>query len=164
MHEHELSAIPRDARGFQGQRAGVVTRFVGAGIDAVVIALVLVGGYLGYAGLRFLVDPRSFTFPDPQLIVCLMLGALLLGVYLTVAWAATGRTYGDLLMGLRVVGVSSGGDVGWLRSALRAACYVCFPIGLLWVAVDRQQRSIQDRLVGTAVVYDWKPRVARRGA
>ena len=81
-------------------------------------------------------------------------------VYLTAAWAVSGRTYGNLLMGLRVVGVF-GGDVGWPRAALRAAAYVVFPVGLLWVAVDRRDRSLQDRLLATAVVYDWRPRARR---
>jgi uncharacterized RDD family membrane protein YckC len=156
-HEHELSAVPREARAFQGQRAGIVTRFVAAAVDASLVGLVLVGAYLGYAGLLFLVDPRSFTFPDFRLFTSLLLAAIVLGLYLTAAWAVSGRTYGNLLMGLRVVGVHGGG-IGWVRAAMRATFYVLFPIGLLWVVLDPCQRSIQDRALATAVVYDWKPR------
>jgi len=160
MHEHELSAIPREARALQGRRAGVVTRTLAASVDAGVIALTLLGLYIGYSGLLFLIDPRSFTFPDTQLFMSILVAAGLMFVYLTAAWAVSGRTYGNLLMGLRVVGVY-GGDVGWPRAALRAAAYVVFPVGLLWVAVDRRDRSLQDRLLATAVVYDWRPRARR---
>jgi uncharacterized RDD family membrane protein YckC len=160
MHEHELSAIPREARSLQGRRAGVVTRVLAASVDAGVVGVTLLGCYLGYAGLRFLVDPRSFTFPDTQLFRSMLVAAGLMFLYLTAAWAVSGRTYGNLLMGLRVVGVF-GGDIGWPRAALRAATYVVFPIGLLWVAVDRRERSIQDRLLATSVVYDWRPRTRR---
>lgn len=160
MHEHELSAIPREARSLQGRRAGVVTRCLAAGVDAAVIAVVLLALYLGYAGLRFLIDPRSFTFPDTHLFRSLLVAASLMFAYLTAAWAVSGRTYGNLLLGLRVVGVY-GGDVGWVRAALRAAAYVLFPVGLLWVAVDRRDRSLQDRLLATAVVYDWRPNARR---
>ncbi|MGB0101528.1 MAG: RDD family protein [Nocardioides sp.] len=160
-HDHELSAIPKGARSFQGQRAGVVTRVLAAGIDVAVVAAVLVAVYLGWAGLLFMVDPRSFTFPDTKFIASLLIAAATMFVYLTIAWAVGGRTYGNLLMGLRVVGVY-GGDVGWFRAVLRAAFYVGLPIGLLWVAIDPRQRSIQDRVLATAVVYDWKPRVARQ--
>ena len=160
-HDHELSAIPRDARSFQGDRAGVVTRSIAAGIDAAAVAMTVLVIYLGYAGLLFLIDPRNFSFPDSRFIASFLMGALLMFLYLTVAWAVSGRTYGNLVMGLRVVGVF-GGDVGWVRASARAAFYVGFPIGLLWVAVDRRQRSIQDRLLATAVVYDWRPRVRRR--
>lgn len=156
-HDHELSAVPREARAFQGRRAGIVTRLVAAAVDAGLVALVLLGAYLGWAGLLFLLDPRTFTFPDLRFFTSLLVHAVVLALYLTVAWAAGGRTYGNLLMGLRVVGVF-GGDVGWLRAALRAAFYVLLPVGLLWVVIDPRQRSIQDRVLATAVVYDWKPR------
>ena len=129
-------------------------------VDAGLVALVLVGAYLGWAGFLFLVDPRGFTFPDFRLFASLLVGAVVLGLYLTAAWAIGGRTYGNLLMGLRVVGVF-GGDVGWIRAALRAAFYVLFPIGLFWVVLDPRQRSVQDRVLATAVVYDWKPRRRR---
>ncbi|WP_051548829.1 RDD family protein [Nocardioides sp. URHA0032] len=160
MSDHELSAIPKDARAFQGHRAGIVTRVLAAAIDSALVGLVLVAAYLGFAGLVFLLDPRGFTFPDTKLFRSLLIGALVLGLYLTVAWAAGGRTYGNLLMGLRVVGVY-GGDVGWVRALLRAAFYVLFPIGLLWVVLDPRQRSIQDRVLATSVVYDWQPHKPR---
>ena len=160
MHEHELSAIPKEARAFQGQRAGIVTRVIAAAIDAGLVALALLAAYLGYAGLRFLVDPRGFSFPDARVFRSLIVGAVVLGLYLSVAWAVSGRTYGNVLMGLRVVGVH-GGDVGWPRAALREAFYVVFPIGLFWVVLDPRQRSLQDRVLATSVVYDWKPRRPR---
>ncbi len=159
MHEHEF-AVPKEARAFQGQRAGIVTRVVAAAIDAALVALVLLGAYLGLTGMLFLLDPRHFSFPDAQLFRSLVVAAIVLGLYLTVAWAVSGRTYGNVLMGLRVIGVH-GDDVGWVRCALRAGFYVVFPIGLFWVVLDPRQRSIQDRVVSTAVIYDWRPRRQR---
>jgi uncharacterized RDD family membrane protein YckC len=160
MTEHELWAVPREARAFQGRRAGIVTRTAAAAIDAVLVALVLLAAYLGYAGLRFLLDPRSFTFPDASVFRSLVVAAVLMALYLTVAWAMTGKSFGNVLMGLRVTGVL-GGDVGWPRAAVRAAFYVAFPIGLFWVVVDPRQRSVQDRVLATAVVYDWQPHPRR---
>ena len=160
MPEHELSAVPREARAFQGHRAGIVTRVLAAAVDAGVVALVLLAGYLGYAGLRFLLDPRHFTFPDASLFRSMLVAAGLMVLYLTVAWASGGRTYGNLLLGLRVTG-ARGGAVGWVRAPLRAAFYVLFPVGLLWVVLDPRQRSLQDRVLGTSVVYDWQPRNRR---
>jgi uncharacterized RDD family membrane protein YckC len=37
----------------------------------------------------------------------------------------------------------------------RAVLYVLFPAGLLWVLASRRNASVQDLVVGTAVVYDW---------
>ena len=39
-------------------------------------------------------------------------------------------------------------------ATLRAAACVLFPIGLLWVAVDRRRRSVQDIALGSRVLYD----------
>jgi uncharacterized RDD family membrane protein YckC len=36
---------------------------------------------------------------------------------------------------------------------LRAVACVVFPIGLLWVAVDKERRSLQDLLFGSRVIY-----------
>jgi hypothetical protein len=35
--------------------------------------------------------------------------------------------------------------------------YAAFPLGLAWVAVSRDSRSVQDLLLRTSVVYDWLP-------
>jgi uncharacterized RDD family membrane protein YckC len=161
MSEHELSAIPKEARAFQGQAAGVVTRCVAAAIDVPLVALALVSAYLGLVGLRFLIDPRGFSWPDPALLSFLAIMAALMGLYLTIAWGLVGRTLGDTLMGLRVV-TARGHRVGWIRAAARAVAYVAFPIGLLWSAVDRRSRSVQDLVLRTSVVYDWYPRSTRR--
>jgi uncharacterized RDD family membrane protein YckC len=156
MSEHELSAIPRQARPFQGHHAGVVTRAVAAAIDTVLVVVVLLAAYAVVAGVLFLLDPRHFHMPDLRLVTSLVVGAVVLGCYLTTAWALSGRTYGDLLMGLRVVTVR-GDDVGWVRAAGRAAAYLALPIGLFWAVVDPGCRSLQDLVLRTVVVYDWQP-------
>jgi uncharacterized RDD family membrane protein YckC len=74
-------------------------------------------------------------------------------LYLAFAWTVTGRTYGDHVMGLRVVD-RRGGRVRLPRSLLRAVLYVAFPVGLLWCVVATR-RSLQDAVLGTTVVYDW---------
>ena len=60
-------------------------------------------------------------------------------------------------MGLRVVG-RRGRRLGPLRSLLRAAFCVFFPIGLFWCIVSPERRSVQDVVLWTRVVYDWMPR------
>ena len=42
-----------------------------------------------------------------------------------------------------------------LGALARAAFYVIFPIGLLWVLVSGQNRSLQDLVLRTSVIYDW---------
>src|SRR6185503_3925212 len=87
----------------------------------------------------------------------LLAGTWLMVGYLAGAWTVTGRTYGDHLLGLRVVG-PRGRPPRAGGALLRAVFCVLFPLGLFWVAVSRDNRSAQDVVLRFAVVYDWAPR------
>lgn len=152
-----VDPIPHEARPYQGQPAGIVTRLVAATLDCIVIGVVLGCGYLGWAALLFLVQGRGFSFPQPGLFFSLTAAFAVAFCYLTVFWTLTGRTYGFLVMGLRVQR-RSGRPLRLPGAAARAAFVVVFPIGIVWVPVGRGNKSVQDFLLGTRVVYDWKPR------
>jgi uncharacterized RDD family membrane protein YckC len=65
-------------------------------------------------------------------------------------------------MGLRVL--NRGGEPLRLYGAfVRALFCVVFPIGLVWVAVSRENRSAQDMVLRTSVVYDWQPHASGAG-
>ena len=149
---------PRPASGstratVHGQAAGFVTRAIGATVDACAVVLAVAIGYVVVAGFRFLLRPRTFQFPAPGFAIILLVVAVVLAAYLTVTWAITGRTYGDQLMGLRVTDLR-GARLHWSRAAARAVLYVLFPIGLAWVLFSTRNRSAQDVVLRTAVVYD----------
>jgi uncharacterized RDD family membrane protein YckC len=143
---------------FQGRPAGVVSRALACGIDGLVVVGLLVLAWGSWAAFRFLLRPASFTMPSPSWAFVLGAGAVVSIVYLTVCWATSGRSYGDQVLGLRVTSRASG-RLGWVRSAARAAAYVAFPLGLAWSAFDSSNRSLQDLVVRSRVVYDWIPRV-----
>jgi uncharacterized RDD family membrane protein YckC len=158
-----LSPLPPEARPYQGRRAGVVTRLVAAGIDGAVVIAVLAAAYVAVAAVLFLIDPRGFSFPQVGIFFSLAAGFVVLVVYLTLAWWLGGRTYGCLVMGLRVVNFH--GERLLLAGALlRALLSAAVPIGLLWVAVSSHNRSLADVVLRTSVVYDWQPRRPRPGA
>jgi uncharacterized RDD family membrane protein YckC len=156
-----VSTIPAEARSFQGQRAGIVTRVIANVIDASVVALTLIGIYLTVVAIAFLLDPRGFQFPRlPPWWLIISAALWLLGIYFTLSWAVTGRTYGDHLMGLRVVG-PRGSKPHFITACVRAIFCVLFPIGLFWIIASRGSRSLQDVFLRTSVIYDW---TARRGS
>lgn len=157
MPDGGVSPVPREARPYQGRRAGLVTRLVAAVIDGSCVALVLVAGYLGLCGLLLLLDPRGFTFPSPHLLLSLTMAFAVSVLYLTIGWWLAGRSYGCLVMGLRVLN-PWGGRLHLYGAFLRALLCTVFPVGLLWVAVSRENRSVQDVVLRTSVVYDWQPR------
>jgi uncharacterized RDD family membrane protein YckC len=157
MNEGGVSPLPREARPYQGQRAGLVTRLVAAAIDGIVLLAGLLGVYAGFAAILFMVDPRGFEFPNVGLFVTGLAAFAGAVVYLTVFWWVSGRTYGCLVMGLRVVG-RRGQRLRLPGALLRALFCAAFPIGLLVVALSRENRSVQDMVLQTSVIYDWQPR------
>jgi uncharacterized RDD family membrane protein YckC len=160
--DHRLSAIPPAARGLQGRRAGLVSRLLANTVDFCIDALVVAAGYAGAAALRFLWNSRTFTFPAPGFGVLVIVGGVVMVLYLAACWTATGRTYGDHLLGLRVVNWR-GRRLRPVGALLRAVLCVLFPIGLFWIALSRENRSLQDVLLRSSVVYDWS-RTPLRGS
>jgi len=160
--DHRLSAIPPAARGLQGRRAGLVSRLLANTVDFCIVALVVAAGYAGAAALRFLWNSRTFTFPAPGFGVLVIVGGVVMVLYLAACWTATGRTYGDHLLGLRVVNWR-GHRLRPVGALLRAVLCVLFPIGLFWIALSRENRSLQDVLLRSSVVYDWS-RTPLRGS
>ncbi|MET0693397.1 MAG: RDD family protein [Propionibacteriaceae bacterium] len=137
-----------------------MTRSLAGVVDALTVLAGLVLAYAGVNALVFAVNPRKFHVISASFILSLSAVLLVLVVYLTAAWALTGRTYGDQLMGLRVVG-RHGQRLGLPLALARAVLCVVFPLGLLWCAVSATRRSLQDLLLGTSVIYDWTLRPAR---
>ena len=94
-----------------------------------IVVAVLVAMYAGWATLRFLLRPARFQFPEPSILLIVVAGFAVLTLYLTLGWTMTGRTYGDHLMGLRVVD-RAGSTLHLPRALLRALLCALFPIGL----------------------------------
>jgi uncharacterized RDD family membrane protein YckC len=150
-----VSRIPKEARPFQGRRAGLATRVLAAVIDFLVLLALLAGGYAVWAAAIFLWSPARFSLPTPSRPVVVVVGYVVVIAYLTFCWRISGRTYGDQVIGLRVVG-RGGRQLGLATALVRAAVCVVFPVGLLWTAVSRENRSVADLLLRTHVVYDWQ--------
>jgi uncharacterized RDD family membrane protein YckC len=146
--------VPLEARRFQGQRAGVVTRTAANVVDGAVTVGLVAGGYVVWCVARFLLKPNAFTFPEPRAIGLLACWGVVLFAYFTACWATTGRTYGDHLLALRVVNFRDE-RMSWVGAAVRSLGCVAFPIGLYWVIVSPTSRSIQDTILRTSVRYDW---------
>ena len=156
MSGPEISAVPKEARPYQGTTAGFVTRFVANVVDTLVVLVMLGGCYIGLASVKFLLDPRAFEFPDVSFLASLTLALFLATVYLWLAWWLAGRSYGGHVMGIRVTGRRRP-KLGPLRALLRAASCVVFPIGFFWCLISPHRRSLQDAVLFSSVVYDWLP-------
>lgn len=148
------------ARELQGQRAGIVSRALAFAAD-VGIAF---GLYLAIvATTNFLWDlffSDKVSIPTPPSWFSGLAIFWILVIYLALGWGSTGRTLGKQLLGLRVVradGEPLAPRVAFLRAIF---CAVFYP-GLALALVDRRNRSVQDVVCKTVVVYDWIPEAAR---
>jgi uncharacterized RDD family membrane protein YckC len=149
-----VDPVPKEARAFQGRRAGLVTRTAAACIDIGVVVIALIVAYIGFVVVIFIVPPGGFEMPVPPVWLDLVAGPVVMTLYLAVSWHSGGRTFGCHVMGLRVVD-RRGREPRIVTALLRAVFNVVFPLGLAWVAVSRQNRSIQDVVLRTSVIYNW---------
>ena len=133
----------------------MVSRVLAGILDVGVLAVALGAGYLAVAGVAFAINPARFSFPVPSQTLIVVVAAALATAYPTISWTVTGRTAGDVALGLRVV-ARRGGCPNLLVAFLRALCCVVFPIGIA-LAVTPKRRSLADLLLRTSVVYDWIP-------
>jgi uncharacterized RDD family membrane protein YckC len=149
-------AVPEVAREFQGERAGFATRFLACIIDVSLVALLMMGIWLGIEILQLIFTPGVDVDP-PRAATLVVWGYVFTTLYWTTAWATTGRSLGAWVMGVRVV--NRKGDRVHVPVALaRAAFSVGFPIGLGWAIVSKRNRSVQDVVLRTIVIYDWSLR------
>jgi uncharacterized RDD family membrane protein YckC len=143
-----------EARALQGHRAGLASRVVADVIDLAVAWLLGLSALLVAGLVRYLLTGPPLRLPVMPHWLDVTGGAAIAVGYLAFSWAATGRSVGKQVAGLRVV-ERVGRRLSLRRSLARAVLYVLFPAGLLWVLASRRNASVQDLVVGTAVVYDW---------
>jgi uncharacterized RDD family membrane protein YckC len=159
--ELQVPAVPSDVVDYQGTRAGFVSRALAATIDVALVFLVVLGTIAVIWALSFIFSPEApgstgSLAPDriPGAAAMVLYGYFLNWAYWTIGWATSGRTIGNLIMGLRVVNYQ-GRHPRWIGAALRSAFCTVFPFGLLWVIPSGANRSVQDVVLRTSVVYDW---------
>jgi len=146
-------ALPDAARAFQGERAGFISRMLACLVDLGLIAAVMFGIWLSISVIQLIFSPGVDVTP-PTAGVLVAWGYALAAIYWTGAWATSGRSLGAWLMGLRVVS-SKGNRLSWPKSFLRALFCVSFPVGLVWAIFSKRNRSLQDIVLRTIVIYDW---------
>ncbi len=153
-----FNAMPSRARNIQGLPAGFTSRFIAVLIDIAMIALLLVGTYGLWLGLRYILSV-FYDIPPISGLPLLLVGYFLMWAYWTWSWASGGRSLGNVLMGLRVQ-TRSGGTLSIGQAAGRALFSVVFPVGLAWSIISRSNLSVQDIVMRTEVVFNWAPLVS----
>ena len=123
-----------------GARAGFWRRFAGAFIDGIVVGIAngilnSIAGNGAGIGLGLLVSAAYFT---------------------AFIGAERGQTLGQMALGIRVVGLDTGGSIGygraflrWIVSIVSAAVIL---LGYLWMLWDKEKQCWHDKAANDVVV------------
>ncbi len=85
-------------------------------------------------------------------------------VYFAGSWAASGRTAGMALFGVRVVrddGTDASGRQAVVRTLALPLSFLLLGLGFAGILLGDQRRALHDVIAGTAVIYSWDARAAR---
>jgi uncharacterized RDD family membrane protein YckC len=135
--------------------AGLATRLLAAGVDAVVLAVCLEALHFGLLALQSVV---LLSLPGKPVSagVLVLAPVVLVPAYFVAFWSLAGWTPGKWLFGLRVVRLD-GRPPGLARSIVRFVAYTVSiaPLlaGIAAIAFDPRRRAWHDRIARTLVVH-----------
>ncbi len=152
--ELKLRRPPRPASSVS---AGVVTRALGLGVDALLIIAIFTA-LSAFAALISYLAGETLSQGWLAGLLAGAGGAIVAGGYFVLFWSGAGRTPGMQLMHLRVQR-PGGRPLSAARAIVRTfgtwlAIVPLLFLGYLPVLFDRRRRGLPDYLAGTEVVYD----------
>ena len=157
------SGPPVIQENLQGRYAGFASRFAAFAVDVGVSLGVFL---LALAAVTFaarVLTGKDIAWNRGDVWVVIAYAAWEF-IYFAYSWAASGRTVGMALFGVRVVRADGAG-----ASAPRAvARTLAFPLSFLFlglgftgILLGGRRRALHDVIAGTAVIYSWDARAAR---
>jgi uncharacterized RDD family membrane protein YckC len=139
---------PADLVSMQGRYAGSVSRFLAYVIDVAVSSGLFALGLAATSFVAQVVTGHSITWNRSDVVVAIIY-AVWVFFYFGYSWAASGRTLGMAILGVRVVRADGAVLDPWRG------------LGFLGILVQREHRALHDLIAGSAVIYAWDARAAR---
>jgi len=147
----------------QGKYSGFASRFtafaVDVGISLAVFLLALAA--ISFAALVLTGKDITWHKGDIWVIIAYAVWAF---AYFAHSWAASGRTAGMALFGLRVVrddGTDASGRRAVVRTLALPLSFLFLGLGFAGILLGDRRRALHDVIAGTAVIYSWDARAAR---
>ena len=154
-------AVARES--LQGKYAGFASRFtafaadVGISLGVYMLALAAIS----FAALVLTGKDITWSKGDIWVITAYALWAF---GYFAHSWAASGRTAGMALFGVRVV-TDDGAYVSGRRAVVRTLAlplsFLFLGLGFVGILLGDRRRALHDVIAGTTVIYSWDARAAR---
>ena len=147
----------------QGKYAGFASRFTAFAVD---IGISLGVFMLALAAVSFaarVLTGTDVTWHKGDIWVIIAYAAWAF-LYFAYSWAASGRTAGMALFGVRVVR-DDGTEVSGRRAVLRTLAlplsFLFLGLGFTGILLGDRRRALHDVIASTAVVYSWDAQAAR---
>jgi uncharacterized RDD family membrane protein YckC len=142
---------------------GTVSRFVAYAVDLGVSTGVFMLALAAISFAASIFTGRSISWNRGDLWVTIAFVAWQF-LYFGYSWAASGKTLGMALLGVKVV-AADGTEAGPRRGTIRALAFplsfLLCGLGFTGIFLQRNRRALHDLIAGTAVVYTWDARAAR---
>ncbi len=147
----------------QGKYAGFASRFSAFAVDAGISvgAFMLALAAISFAARVLTGQDITWHKGDIWVIIAYAVWAF---VYFAYSWAASGRTAGMALFGVRVVrddGTEVSGRQAGVRTLALPLSFLFLGLGFTGILLGDRRRALHDVIAGTAVVYSWDARAAR---
>jgi uncharacterized RDD family membrane protein YckC len=147
----------------QGHYAGSVSRFLAFIIDAAVSAGLFSLGLAAANLVWQVVTGHSVHWTKANIVVAIIF-VLWEFFYFGYSWAASGRTFGMAVLGVRVVRADGAALDPWrgvVRALVFPLSFLFLGLGFLGILVQREHRALHDLIAGSCVIYAWDARAAR---
>jgi uncharacterized RDD family membrane protein YckC len=147
----------------QGHYAGSVSRFLAYAIDVAASSGVFALALAAISYVASVVTGRDVSWSKANVVVAILFAAWEFA-YFAYSWAASGKTFGMAVLGVRVVradGTAAGPRNAVLRTLAFPLSFLLLGLGFIGILVQREHRALHDLIAGTAVVYAWDARAAR---
>jgi uncharacterized RDD family membrane protein YckC len=158
-----VTTPPAAELNFQDRFAGAASRFTAYVIDVGVSTGVFTLAVAGASFVASVITNKSVSW-DRTNIVVTILYLLWEFLYFAYSWAASGKTFGMALLGVRVI--SADGAAATVRQAVIRTLvfplsFLLLGLGFLGIVLQHDRRALHDLIAGTAVIYAWDARAAR---
>jgi uncharacterized RDD family membrane protein YckC len=158
-----MTAPPAAQLNFQGHFAGAASRFTAFVVDLGASTGVFTLALAGVSFVASVIVGHSVSWNRTNIIVVIVYAAWLF-LYFAYSWAASGKTFGMALLGVRVVS-ADGADAAPRQALLRTLAFplsfLLLGLGFVGIVLQRDRRALHDMIAGTAVIYAWDARAAR---
>ena len=158
-----MTAPPAARLNFQDHFAGAASRLTAYVIDVAVSTGVFTLAVAGASFVASVITNQSVSWNRTNIVVTIIY-LLWEFLYFAYSWAASGKTFGMALLGVRVI--SADGAVATPRQAVIRTLafplsFLLLGLGFLGILVQHDRRALHDLIAGTAVIYSWDARAAR---